>query len=477
MSEMSEAQMTHPTAESPVEELSFGRQMAYAIGQLGWSTLVNIIGLMLVYFYIPPDDAGIPFLVSQVVFLGILNAVSLIAASGRLVDAITDPLIASLSDRSTHKRGRRIPFMLAGTLPAALFCVLMFVPPVGEISAWNIVWVVVVQALFYTFLTAYVTPYFALIPELGHTSTQRLNLSTWISITYALGIIVAAQTPLLADVFQSTLGLANRMTAFQAAIGTLAALAFLLMLIPIFFIDERRYCRSKPTSVPFMPALRQTFSNAYFRYYVVADFAYFMGLAIINTGLLFYITVLLGLPEALVGNLLAIMVLSSFVFYPLVNILARKVGKKILVVISFLVMSFVFLGVYFFGKMPLPAEAQAYMLALFYSAPLAFLGVLPNAILADIAGHDALKTGEAKEGMYFAARTLMQKFGQTLGIFIFAVLLTFGKDPGNDLGIRLSGIAGFLLCFSAGVVFTRYQEAKLLAEMKEIGTSENPSHA
>lgn len=463
--------MTTQTLESPVDELSFGRQMAYAIGQLGWSTLVNIVGLMLVYFYIPPDDAGIPFMITQVVFLGILNVVSLIAASGRLVDAITDPLIASFSDRSTNKRGRRIPFMLAGAFPAALFCFLMFTPPSGEISAWNIVWLVVVQALFYTFLTAYVTPYFALLPELGHTSNQRLNLSTWISITYALGIIVAAQTPLLADIFQSALGLSSRMAAIQVAIGTLAVLAFLLMLIPIIFINERRYCRSKPTSVPFMEALRETFRNSHFLYYVIADFSYFMGLAIINTGLLFYITVLLGLPEALVGTLLAIMVLSSFIFYPLVNILARKVGKKILVVISFLFMSFVFLGIYFFGNMPLSAEAQAYMLVLFYSIPLAFLGVLPNAILADIAGHDALKTGEAKEGMYFAARTLMQKFGQTFGIFIFAALLTLGKDPGNDLGIRLSGIVGFLLCFAAGVVFTRYQESRLLAEMKELAES------
>ncbi len=463
--------MTAASSTHSVEELSFGRQMAYAIGQLGWSTLVNIIGLMLVYFYVPPDDAGIPFLITQVVFLGILNAVSLIAASGRLVDAVTDPLIASFSDRSTHKRGRRIPFMLAGAFPAALFCFLMFVPPAGEISAWNMVWLVVVQALFYTLLTAYVTPYFALLPELGHTSNQRLNLSTWISITYALGIIVAAQTPLLADVFQSALGLSSRMTAFQAAIGTLAVFAFLLMLVPTILIDERRYCQSKPTSVPFFPALRQTFRNPHFIYYVIADFAYFMGLAIINTGLLFYITVLLGLPEALVGSLLAIMVLSSFVFYPLVNLLARKVGKKILVVISFLVMSFVFLGIYFFGNFPLSPETQAYMLVLFYSVPLAFLGVLPNAILADIAGHDALKTGEAKEGMYFAARTLMQKFGQTFGIFIFAALLTLGKDPGNDFGIRLSGIVGFLLCFSAGVVFTRYQEDRLLAEMRELADS------
>ncbi|MFN3704490.1 MAG: MFS transporter, partial [Thermoflexales bacterium] len=307
--------------------------------------------------------------------------------------------------------------------------------------------------------------------ELGHTSTRRLNLSTWISITYALGIIVAAQTPSLADAVQATLGIESRMTAIQIAIGTLALLAFLLMLVPTIFIHERRYCRSQPSSVPFVPALRETFRNRYFRYYVIADFSYFMGLAIINTGLLFYVTVLLDLAEALVGSLLAIMVLSSFLFYPLVNLLARKLGKKLLVVLSFFTMSAVFLGVYFLGRFPLPAEAQAYALVLVYAVPLAFLGVLPNAILSDIAEHDRLKTGDAKEGMYFAARTLMQKVGQTLGIFTFAALLTFGKDPSNDLGVRLSGVVGFVLCFAAGAIFTLYQESRLLEEMRQLGMS------
>ena len=66
----------------------------------------------------------------------------------------------------------------------------------------------------------------------------------------------------------------------------------------------------------------------------------------------------------------------------------------------------------------------------------------------------------AKEGMFFAARTLMQKFGQTFGVLIFAMLTTFGKDPGDDLGIRLSGMVGFVLTFVAGLVFTRDRRAE-----------------
>lgn len=448
--------------------LPMSKQITYAIGQLGWSILVNLIGLMLVYFYLPPETAGLPFFITQVVFLGVLNVLTIVAASGRLVDAITDPLIASYSDRFDHKRGRRIPFMALGALPAALFCFLIFVPPQQQLSGWNIVWLVVTQIFFYVSLTMYVTPFFALLPELGHTANERLNLSTWISVTYALGIIVAAQTPLLADILQDSLGLASRVTAIQAAIGVVAVLALIFMAFPIFTIDERKYCDSKPSTVPLFEALKSTFQNASFRYYVVADFSYFMGLTIMNTGLLFYITVLLGLEEALVGTLLAVMVVVSFVFYPVVNVLAKKTGKRVLVIGAFLSMSIVFLGVYFFGRLPLAPSAQAYLLVLLYSLPLSFLSVLPNAILADIAEHDALQSGERKEGMFFAARTLMQKFGQTFGILVFAMLTTFGKDPGDDLGIRLSGLAGFLLCLGAGLIFIRYNERKLMREMADL---------
>lgn len=447
-----------------------GKQAAYALGQLGWSTLVNIIGLTLVYFYLPPENAGLPTLITTVAFLGIFNAITLIAASGRLWDAITDPIIANLSDRSSHPRGRRIPFLAVGALPAALFCVLMFTPVVRQVSTINIVWLVAAQLLFYLFLTVYVTPYFALLPELGHTANQRLNLSTWISITYALGIMVAAQTPALANVVQTAFGVADKVTALQIAIGGLAFVAMLLMYLPVIFIDENRYCERAPSDTPLFAAVRTTFRNAGFRYYVVADFAYFTALTIVNTGLLYYITVLLGLAETLVSGLLAIMVILSFVFYPAVNLLARRVGKKPLIVAAFVWMSVIFFGVYFLGRLPLPASLQAYGLIVLYAIPIAFLGVLPNAVLGDIAEHDALRTGQRIEGMFFAARTLMQKLGQTLGVVVFASLTILGRDPGADLGIRLSGLAGFALCLLAGLLFVRYDEASVLRELERAAT-------
>jgi GPH family glycoside/pentoside/hexuronide:cation symporter len=46
-------------------------------------------------------------------------------------------------------------------------------------------------------------------------------------------------------------------------------------------------------------------------------------------------------------------------------------------------------------------------------------------------------------------------------------LILFGKDPGNDLGVRLTGIAGFILSFIAAIYFARYNEKELLKELEK----------
>lgn len=445
------------------ETLPVSKQWTYAVGQLGWSILANIVGINLVFFYLPPESAGLPTLIASTTFLGVLNAVVLIAASGRLLDAVTDPLIASFSDRLRHRQGRRIPFMKWAAIPAAVLLTLMFVPPVDTTNGWNIVWLVVVQALFYVALTAYVTPFFALLPELGHTVRERLNLSTWISITFALGIILGGSVPILAAIVEDAAGL-DRLRSYQVAIGALALLAVLLMYVPVWTIDERRYAAGEPSSIPLGDAVRSTFQNRHFRYYVVSDFAYWTGLTIIQTGLLFYVTVLLLESEELVGTLLAVFVVVSFVFYPVVNVWAARIGKKPLMVASFIVMGLIFIGIWFLGDLPLSPLGQAYGIVIAFGVPVAFLSVLPNAVLADIAEADATESGERKEGMFFAARTLMQKLGQTTGVVVFAMLTTFGSDVGNDFGIRLSGLVGCVLCVVAGIVFTRYDEAAVVGE-------------
>src|SRR3954470_22661372 len=102
----------------PANKLPFGKQMAYACGMIGWSIMTNLIIVMLPYFYLPPSNAGLTPFVPQLLLFGIFNLLSVIIPAGRLIDAIFDPFVASLSDKSTNKKGRRIPFMKWAIVPA-----------------------------------------------------------------------------------------------------------------------------------------------------------------------------------------------------------------------------------------------------------------------------------------------------------------------------------------------------------------------
>src|SRR5450631_1910493 len=141
------------------EKLPLRKQFAYASGMMGWSILANTIIVMLPYFYLPPSNAGLPTLVPQLMILGVLNIMSLIVASGRLVDAFYDPFIASRSDKSRNVKGRRIPFMKIAILPAVVFCMLAFHPLTKSASVHNALWLTFTLVGFFVSATTYIIPY------------------------------------------------------------------------------------------------------------------------------------------------------------------------------------------------------------------------------------------------------------------------------------------------------------------------------
>ena len=111
-----------------MQTLPFKKQLAYAFGMMGWSVMINLISVILVYLYLPPTNSGLPNLITQVAKFGIFNAIAIITASGRLIDAVYDPFIAQFSDSSKNPKGRRIPLMKLAILPSLIFCCLVFYP-------------------------------------------------------------------------------------------------------------------------------------------------------------------------------------------------------------------------------------------------------------------------------------------------------------------------------------------------------------
>jgi GPH family glycoside/pentoside/hexuronide:cation symporter len=443
-----------------LKSLPLRKQIAYASGMMGWSIMTNVIIVILPYFYLPPSNSGLTPLVPQLLVFGLFNILSLIAASGRLIDAFYDPFIASVSDGSTNPKGRRFPIMKWAILPAVIFCTLVFFPLDAKESLNNAWWLMFTLAGFFISVTTYIIPYNALLAELTHTPEQKVKLSTYQQVGFVVGMIIGGLTNNYADLIETYFKVDTRAEALQYAILGLSIFSGIVMALPILFIKETRYVNSQPTHIPLLPAIKNTFKNPNFKYYLISDFVYYTALSLMSSGLLFFVTVLLGLPDSDGGKFMGIMVLLSLLFYPFINYGSKRYGKKNLVIMAFVVLSLVFLTIYFLGRIPGSPDSQMYLLVVFASFPLAVLGILPNAILADIAQKDTETSKENHEGMFFAVKYLFVKLGQTLGIAIFAMLTIYGKDPGNDFGLRLNGVVGFILCLFAIIFFNRFKEER-----------------
>jgi GPH family glycoside/pentoside/hexuronide:cation symporter len=258
---------------------------------------------------------------------------------------------------------------------------------------------------------------------------------------------------------------AKKIKAYQYSIWFYTLIAGICLAIPAWSIDEKRYCIAKPATTPIFSAIRQTFKNRHFKFFLVADFSYNTAMAIVYSSLLYYVTVLLLQPDSFGTTLMGLMIAGSLAFLGLLPFFVRRFGQKKLINFSFIMLGLALLGVFNLGRFPLDLRVQGYLVSAMTCIPLAIMSILPSALLADISDLDGKQTGEQKEGLFFAVRNLSQKLGQTIGMIVIAVLIQFGKDPGDDMGVRLTGLVGVVLCSIAALTFAFFREKRFLLEV------------
>lgn len=153
------------------EKLNFTTKLAYGSGDMGPAITANILVFFLLYFFtnvagLRPDLAGS------------------ILAIGKIGDAINDPIAGILSDRTRTKFGRRIPWMLWGTIPFGILFFLQWIVPEfnsnPEINQWYLfAYYIFIAILFNIAYTIVNLPYTALTPELTQDYNERTNLNSF----------------------------------------------------------------------------------------------------------------------------------------------------------------------------------------------------------------------------------------------------------------------------------------------------------
>ncbi|MBQ3879329.1 MAG: MFS transporter, partial [Oscillospiraceae bacterium] len=278
--------------------------------------------------------------------------------------------------------------------------------------------------------------------------------------------------PSLAGMIEGIAG--SQANAIRLAIGAMSLLACIAMMIPAFYIKERAYIDSKPVKSPVFSSLVKTYKNGQFRRFVYADVIYFFAVTLFQTGLADFETHLMGIESSNTFLLTVLMTVISLALYPVINRLAPRIGKKRIIVVGF----FTYAIVFFLTAICGTGLGWGILIAGAAGIPMAILGILPQACVADVSELSTLETGEDRSGMFFAARTFAMKLGQALSMVIYTSV-TVSKIAENGESFvaasqyRTAAVIATVACLIGAILFLFYSEKKILGRIEELKAKKN----
>jgi len=451
------------------EKFPLWGQILYSSGYVGITISDRIWVTFMLYFYLPPAETGMPELISNKTFLGIFTVVGLVTIFGRLVDSIFDPIVATWSDRSSSRFGRRRIFLIIGGLPLMISTVLLFFPPSGEASTVNALYMALMLGLLLFFFTYYAVPWLALIPELSHTDRERVNIVTMQAVFSLLGVIIVMIVGYLVWGAIEKSGV-DKGTALQYTILILGVIGLLSLYLTIIPIDEKRYCESIPSKVGLFDSIKLTFSNKPFLSYLFGTICLWFALNTVSQTATYYVTVLLHKEEAFATVVFGSVFGVALIFFPIINIMCRSIAKRTIMITGLAIFAVCNFLIYFLGTdiLILPPITQAFVIFGLIGIPVSVLLIIPNAMISDLAEYDTIQTGSRREGMYFGAQGLVQKINLGISTLILGFLFSaFGKDIAQPMGVKLSGPVAAIVCLIGIIIFYMYPEKEIMDALEE----------
>lgn len=451
------------------QRLGWKEKIIYACGGFGFSLVTVIHMLYLVYFFFPPADAGLPYVIPQNAIWLSFTILGMIMAAGRLLDAFTDPLIASWSDNTKSRIGKRIPFLRYSSFGfAACYALVFFVPVSNAVSVLNIVWLAVWLGLSAIFLTLYTVPHTALVVEIAEHPDDKIDLATLNSVLWFTGFLIVSFSGGIWDLLQSSFNLTRAESMRFTFIG-IAILGWLLMIVPAFGLKEKSTAAGTANieRQPLIPAMKKVFRNREFAIFLTANTLYTIATFIFESGLIYYITVLARYKAAAQGPITTVVGAITLISYPFVNRYAKRLGKKTILNTGFVLFTLMFIAISFLGVSFIPVWLAIGLVIIFAPVPQSIFGVIPNAITADCAAWDRKNSGEDSAAMYYAVNGFVIKLGGTLAVIIFTSLLLLGKDIDHNLGIRTAAICGGVLSVIGMLFMKRYDEKRIMEYVGE----------
>lgn len=421
---------------SEIAKAGLSEKIGYGFGDMSSSMFWKIFSYYLPFFY------------SNIFGLSLAHAGTLVLVT-KLYDAVSDPVMGLIADRTNTRWGKYRPYLLWIAIPFAVAGVLAFFTPQTDNYTFKHVYAYVTYILMMTVYTAINVPYGAMLGVMTDDSREKSVFSSFRMFFAFIGSFIAMGSfePLL-KLRQSILGTlpAEWTLADSTPADWTIAVSVIGIVCAVLFILSFVMTRERVTEAEMAKETVKENSDETAKTSVVEDLKALVangpwwmllggGIAILlfncvrGGAAAYYFADVLGTNAIFTLALfLTVGEISQLVGVVVTVPVSEKIGKKatfLLVLVAVTVLSIIV------AFLP---ETPAGMWALLVSQILICIAIGINSPLlwsmfADVADYSELKNGRASTGLIFSSSSMAQKFGAAFGsAIVLWVLMAFGYD-------------------------------------------------
>lgn len=344
----------------------------------------------------------------------------------KIWDAISDPLMGSITDNTRSRWGRRKPYFLVGFFAIVGAFFLLWYPVSHDDEMVKFAYVLLAYLLYSTVSTMVMVPYAAMSSEISQDYEKRNTVNGARLFFSQLSSLLCAVLPLeIVRLFEDEKA---GYIAMALAFGMFFAVPFILM---FFFTHERVPMAQEKTKIKvkdfFVP-----FKIKSFRYLIFIYLFAFLAMDVVSTVFAYYMNYFLKRPSEL-NYVLGAMLITQIVLIPAVVAVSNRIGKAKTFILSAVIW---LMGV---GIMSLQSPAypawMIYANAVLVGVGLVGCIVLPWVMYPDVTDVGEFYAGKRNAGAFGGIMTFMRKFSSAIGIFIVSNILQLAgyMKPGSEV--------------------------------------------
>src|SRR5471030_844199 len=423
------------------QALSLKEKIGFGMGDAGCNMVWGSITMFLAYFY--TDIFGLAPALVGVLLLSV-----------RVIDAVTDPIMGAIADRTRSRWGRFRPYLLWLSVPFAVFSILMYTTPDWSYTA-KLVYAFVTYFLMSLIYTAINIPYCSLGGVISSDPQERVSCQSWRFILVGVATLIISLTLLpMVDWF----GGGNRAQGFQWAMTVLSLIGCLMFLFCFATVRER-VKPAIPTNDALKADLRDIWKNDQWVRILMLTFFNVCPGFIRMAATMYYITYAMEKSSGFASLFISLGVIGMMIGSALAKPLTDKYCKlKVFfwtnIVLAIFSSSFYFLNPHLTSLI----LVMYFLLNILHQIP----SPLHWSLMADVDDYGEWKTGKRITGISFSGNLFFLKVGLAVaGAFVGFVLSAYGYDAGaarqsdhaiNGIVLLFTVIPGVGYLITAGVV-------------------------